>query len=164
MKWKEAAREGGRKRKCSAYLADTDTHINGTDCAHPIAPTSYLNYIYMALTTCNPPIPPFSPHLHLNHHLHLQRHRHLWLCQRCRRLHPRTRTQSRQPVLSALRQWQRMRESESDSDYARERQRCRFIHKNLSRSLCCILFFFFFLLLCQAGWVCLPHRCSYSNG
>lgn len=45
---------GGRKRKCSAYLSDTDTHINGTDCAAAIAPApaswgSYLNYIYMAL-------------------------------------------------------------------------------------------------------------------
>lgn len=37
--WQEKEKEELRvRRKCCAYLSDTDTHINGTDCAAPIAP------------------------------------------------------------------------------------------------------------------------------
>lgn len=105
----EGERGTATERKCCAYLTDTDTHINGTDCAAPIA-ESYLNYIYMALV----PSCASSSSSSSSSSASLA-------CQRCRRPHPKPRRIC-QPVLSALRQWKRWekrmneRERESQSD------------------------------------------------
>lgn len=161
----EGERGTATERKCCAYLTDTDTHINGTDCAAPIA-ESYLNYIYMALVPSCASSSSSSSSLSAS-----------LACQRCRRPHPKPR-RIRQPVLSALRQWKRwekrmngkrMNENRNPTatattnptPNANERQRFSVqsiqIHSWKSEQI-----FVLHFIIMSGGWVCLPHRCSYN--